>query len=69
MACLRYAWLGHADASFTMSTYVDASPEDLAVAQDTFSRASTHAINPLVKTTCMPGRPMQGKVPGLPGDR
>jgi integrase len=28
------AWLGHADASFTMRTYVHARPEDLAAARD-----------------------------------
>lgn len=28
------AWLGHADASFTMKTYVHARPEDLAAARD-----------------------------------
>jgi integrase len=28
------AWLGHADAAFTMRTYVHARPEDLAAARD-----------------------------------
>jgi integrase len=28
------AWLGHADASLTMKTYVHARPEDLAAARD-----------------------------------
>jgi integrase len=28
------AWLGHADASFTMRTYIHARPEDLAAARD-----------------------------------
>lgn len=28
------AWLGHADAGFTMRTYVQARPEDLAAARD-----------------------------------
>jgi integrase len=28
------AWLGHADAGFTMKTYVHARPEDLAAARD-----------------------------------
>ncbi len=27
-------WLGHADAGFTMRTYVQARPEDLAAARD-----------------------------------
>jgi integrase len=32
------AWLGHADASFTMKTYVHARPEDLAAARDALAR-------------------------------
>ena len=32
------AWLGHADASFTMKTYVHARPEDLASARDALAR-------------------------------
>lgn len=32
------AWLGHADASFTMRTYVHARPEDLAAARDALAR-------------------------------
>ena len=32
------AWLGHADASFTMRTYVHARPEDLATARDALAR-------------------------------
>jgi integrase len=28
------AWLGHAEAAFTMKTYVHAGPEDLAAARD-----------------------------------
>ena len=28
------SWLGHADAAFTMSTYVHSRPEDLAAARD-----------------------------------
>jgi integrase len=36
------AWLGHADASFTMRTYVHARPEDLAAARDALARKSTN---------------------------
>jgi integrase len=32
------AWLGHTDASFTMKTYVQARPEDLATARDALAR-------------------------------
>jgi integrase len=35
------AWLGHADASFTMKTYVHARPEDLAAARDALARKIT----------------------------
>jgi integrase len=35
------AWLGHADASFTMRTYVHARPEDLAAARDALARKIT----------------------------
>ena len=35
------AWLGHADAGFTMKTYVHARPEDLAAARDALAARKT----------------------------
>jgi integrase len=35
------AWLGHADAGFTMKTYVHARPEDLAGARDALAARKT----------------------------
>jgi integrase len=35
------AWLGHADAGFTMRTYVHARPEDLAAARDALAARKT----------------------------
>jgi integrase len=35
------AWLGHADAGFTMKTYVQARPEDLAAARDALAARKT----------------------------
>jgi integrase len=35
------AWLGHADAAFTMRTYVHARPEDLAAARDALAARKT----------------------------
>lgn len=36
------AWLGHADVSFTLRTYVHAQPEALAQAAESFGRTSAH---------------------------
>jgi integrase len=35
------AWLGHADAAFTMTHYVHARPEDLATARDALAARKT----------------------------
>jgi integrase len=40
-AAVIAAWLGHADAGFTMKTYVHAGPEDLATARDTLAARKT----------------------------
>jgi integrase len=40
---LLAAWLGHADVSFTLRTYVHAQPEALAVAARSFARPASLA--------------------------
>jgi hypothetical protein len=38
---MRLVWLGHADAGFTVRTYVHARPEDLAMARDALAARKT----------------------------
>ena len=47
------AWPGHADASFTMRTYVHARPEGLAAARDAARQEDQQGVN--VQLVCNRG--------------